>query len=274
MDDDRIRYLDHIWPSDRTPILIGMVHLAPLPGAPRSRDTLADTTRRAVADARALERAGFDGLIVENYGDVPFHPGDVPPVTVAAMTRIVSAILDAVSVPVGVNVLRNDARAALSIAAVTDAAFVRVNVHSGSMWTDQGLLTGAAHDTLRLRADLGADTAILADVHVKHAVPPSGTTIEQAAADAWHRGLADALIVSGSGTGLETDHRDVEAVARAAPDAPVFLGSGVTAETAGTLPTAARGAIVGSAVMRGGVAGSGVDESRAEALVRAAHRAG
>lgn len=270
MADERRRQVDRIWPVDRVPVLIGMVHLAPLPGSPRHSESLAAAIGRAVNDAAALERAGFDGVIVENYGDVPFHPGEVPPVTVAAMTRIVSAVLDTVSVPVGVNVLRNDARAALSIAAVTGAAFVRVNVHSGSTWTDQGLLTGAAHDTLRLRAGLGTDTAILADVHVKHAVPPSGTTLEQAAADAWHRGLADGLIVSGPGTGLRTDDGDVEAVADAVPDAPVFLGSGVTVETAGSLPTAARGAIVGSAVMRRGVAGSGVDEHRAEALVRAA----
>lgn len=272
MAEERSRHIDRIWPADRDRVLIGMVHLAPLPGAPRYSGPLADTVRRAVTDAAALERSGFDGIIVENYGDVPFHPRDVPPVTVAAMTRIVSAVLDTVLVPVGVNVLRNDARAALSIAAVTGAAFIRVNVHSGSMWTDQGLLTGAAHDTLRLRAALGTDTAILADVHVKHAVPPSSATIEQAAADAWHRGLADGLIVSGSGTGLRTEDDDVEAVAGAVPEAPVFLGSGVTVETAGSLPTAARGAIVGSAVMHGGAPGSGVDEHRAEALVRAAHR--
>ena len=274
MGDERVRHVDRIWPAKRIPVLIGMVHLAPLPGAPRASDAVSEVTRRAVADAGALERAGFDGIIVENYGDVPFHPGEVPPVTVAAMTRIVSAVLDAVSIPVGVNVLRNDARAALSIASVTGAAFVRVNVHSGSMWTDQGLLTGTAHETLRLRAALGTDTAILADVHVKHAVPPSGTTIDRSAADAWHRGLADGLIVSGSGTGLQTDHGDVESVAGAVPDAPVFLGSGVTVDTVRTLATAARGAIVGSAVMHGGVAGSGVDEGRAEALVRAAHGAG
>jgi uncharacterized protein len=272
MGDERSRHIDRIWSADRIPVLIGMVHLAPLPGAPRSSGTLAEIMERAVTDAARLERAGFDGVLVENYGDVPFHPGEVPPVTIAAMTRIVSAVLDAVSLPVGVNVLRNDARAALSIAAITGAAFVRVNVHSGSMWTDQGLLTGTAHETLRLRAALGTGTAILADVHVKHAVPPGGTTIEQAAADAWHRGLADGLIVSGSGTGLATDPGDIEAVTRSVPDAPIFLGSGVTEATAGALPPRARGAIVGSAVMRDGVAGSGVDERRAEAFVRAARR--
>jgi uncharacterized protein len=138
------------------PVLIGMVHLPPLPGAPRGPRERSPTSSSGPADAAALERAGFDGVIVENYMDVPFHPGAVPPVTIAAMTRIVSAVVEACRIPVGVNVLRNDARAALSIAAVTGAAFIRVNVHTGAMWTDQGLLTGSAHETLRLRRVLGA----------------------------------------------------------------------------------------------------------------------
>ncbi len=225
---------------------------------------------RAVADAHALEAAGFDGIVVENYLDAPFHPGRVPAITVAALTRVVATVVERVSVPVGVNVLRNDADAALSIAAVTGARFIRINVHTGSMWTDQGLLTGQAHETLRSRRALDADVAILADVHVKHAVPPAGMSLAQAAADAWHRGLADGLVVTGSGTGLETSASDVEAVARAVPEAPIFVGSGVGPASVGSLPRGTRGAIVGSAVMRGGRAGAGVDPHRAASLVRAA----
>ncbi|MCA1789526.1 MAG: BtpA/SgcQ family protein, partial [Thioalkalivibrio sp.] len=155
------RMIDNLWSG--SPVLIGMVHLPALPGAPRWAGTVEDVLDRAVADAAALAKAGFHGVIVENYMDAPFHPGTVPPVTVAAMTRAVSAVVDAVDVPVGVNVLRNDAAAALSIAAVTGAAFIRVNVHTGAMWTDQGLLTGLAHETLRLRRTLGTDVAIFAD---------------------------------------------------------------------------------------------------------------
>ena len=260
--------LDALWTA--RPVLLGMVHLKPLPGAPRWGGEMADVMRRALADATALESAGFDGVVVENYMDAPFHPDRVPAVTIAALARVVSAVADRVSVPVGVNVLRNDAGAALSIAAVTGARFIRVNVHTGSMWTDQGLLTGRAHETLRLRRTLGADVAILADVHVKHAAPPEGVSLARAAADAWHRGLADGLVVSGAGTGLETDAADVAEVARTVPGAPVFLGSGVTAGSVASLPQGVRGAIVGSAVMHGGRAGSGVDPQRATELVRAA----
>jgi len=249
--------------------LIGMIHLAPLPGAPRWEGSMEEVIRRAVDDARALSEAGFDAVMVENFMDAPFFPGAVPPVTVAAMTRAVAAVVDAVPCPVGVNVLRNDAASALSIAVVTGATFIRANVHTGAMWTDQGLLTGAAHETMRLRAALGAQVLVLADVHVKHATPPGGATLADAAADAWGRGLADALIVSGRGTGHATPDEDVEEVASVVPGAPVLIGSGVTAESVTALPPGAAGAIVGTSVMRHGIAGSGIDPDRAASFVRA-----
>ena len=76
--------------------------------------------------------------MVENFGDAPFHATTVEPVTIAAMSRIIHRIVEEVDSPVGVNVLRNDAAAALSIAAATGARFIRINVHIGSMMTDQG----------------------------------------------------------------------------------------------------------------------------------------
>jgi len=257
-----------IW-SERPP-LIGMVHLAPLPGSPRWQGAMQDVLDRAVRDAGALAEAGFDGLIVENYSDVPFHRGEVPPATVAAMTSAVLAVRETSLLPVGVNVLRNDAAASLAIAAVTGARFVRVNVHSGSMWTDQGLVEGRAAETLRQREELGAEAAILADVHVKHATPPVGSEIGSAAADAWRRGLADALIVSGTGTGAATNMGDLRAIRVAVPEAVLLVGSGITEGNVAPTLTECDGLIVGSAVMSGGVAGAGVDGARAKALVAAA----
>ena len=225
---------------------------------------------RALSDAEVLTAEGFDGIIVENFGDAPYFSGPVPSETVAAMAHIVGRVVDGTSLPVGVNVLRNDARSALSVAVATGGRFIRVNVHTGSMWTDQGLLEGRAGDTMRARAMLRSDVAILADVHVKHATPPAGQAIGDAAADTWHRGRADALIVSGAGTGRSTDLDDLRSVRRAVPDAPVVVGSGATAESVHSLLAAADGVIVGSAVMRGGAAGAGIDRARARAFMEAA----
>lgn len=257
-----------------------MIHLPPLPGSPRWGGSMASVLDRAAADARALVEGGVDAVLVENYGDVPFHADRVPPETVAALTAAVLAVRDAIteadagpSVPFGVNVLRNDAASALAVAAATGASFVRVNVHTGGMWTDQGWIEGRAADTVRLRSWLAPDVAILADVLVKHAAPPPGLDLERAASDAWERGLADALIVTGGGTGEPASLADARRVRDRVPDAPVLIGSGVTAETVREALSVAAGVIVGSALERDGRAGEPVDPARVRRLVDAA-RAG
>ena len=171
----------------------------------------------AVNDARAYERGGAHALFIENFGDVPFTKGSVAPETIAAMAAAGRAIRQAVKLPIGFNVLRNDARAALALCAVCGGAFIRVNVHTGAMLTDQGLIEGNAYETLRYRQRVCPRAQIFADVHVKHAVPLGNWTIEDAARDTVERGLADALIVSGAGTGLAADLADVERVRRTCP---------------------------------------------------------
>jgi hypothetical protein len=251
------------------PALVGMVHLLPLPGAPRWAGSMDEVLHRAVGDARALVEGGMDGVMVENFGDAPFYPERVPPETVAAMTRAVRAAAEAVSVPVGVNVLRNDAAAAIAIAGVVGARFVRVNVHTGAMWSDQGLLQGRAHETLRRRRELGAEVCILADVLVKHATAPAPVRIEAVARDLIERGLADGLIVSGEGTGAPTEIDEVRRVRSVAGETPVWIGSGVTAESAPGLLSVADGAIVGTAVKEGGDVFAPVDPARVRTLVAA-----
>jgi len=252
--------------------LIGMVHLPPLPGSPRWAGSMGPVLDRAVTDAAALEASGFDGVLVENFQDVPFYPDQVPPETVAAMAVCVREVVRAVKLPVGVNVLRNDAAAAMAIACVGGARFVRVNVHTGVMAADQGLLTGRPHETLRLRRALGAGVAIIADVWVKHAAPFPGCSLEQAAEDTYLRGLADALIVTGAGTGKTTDPALVDVVKAAVPEAPVLIGSGITPGTISEALAVADGAIVGSSVCLGGIAGAGIDPERARKLIEAIRR--
>lgn len=226
------------------PALIGVIHLLPLPGAPVTGPDLEVVLERARADARALVDGGADGCIVENYGDAPFAAEQVPPVTVAAMTRAVLAVRElAPDLLLGVNVLRNDASAALGVATVTEAEFVRINVHTGVMLTDQGLLTGRARQTAFERRMFQSSVRLAADVLVKHAVPLGPVSLRQVARDTAYRGLADALIVTGAGTGLPLDPSDVATVGEAVPEAPVWAGSGVTPER---VPTGIDAAVVGT----------------------------
>lgn len=258
--------LDRLWP-DTKPV-VGMIHLLPLPGAPRWGGSMTGVLDRAVREAEILQKVGMDGLLVENFMDVPFYPGSVPAETVAAMAVATDALVRQASVPVGVNVLRNDAHAAVAVAASAGASFVRVNVHSGVMIADQGFLTGKAHETLRLRRSLGAEVAILADLLVKHAVPPPGTELEVMARDTWHRGLADGLILTGTATGSPVSGDEIVRVRDVLPPGSrVWAGSGARPETAVALLEAGHGLIVGSALQAGGKAGGGVEEPRARAFM-------
>ena len=250
-------------------LLIGVVHLRPLPGSPRWGGRLREVIQLAVTDAVAYERGGAHAVFIENFGDVPFTKASVAPETVAAMTAAGCAVCAAVKLPVGFNVLRNDACAALALCAACDGNFIRVNVHTGAMLTDQGLIEGDAYHTLRYRDRIRPGAEIFADVHVKHAVPLGDWTIEDSAHDTLERGLADALIISGVGTGQAADLADVERVRQACPKAKLLLGSGVTLANVQDYLRHADGVIVGSSLKRAGKLANPVDARRVAALVKA-----
>jgi len=248
-----------------------MVHLAPLPGSPRARP-FEEVLRRARADARALAAGGVDGILVENFGDAPFCPGPVEPQVVALMAVATREVRKLTGLPLGVNVLRNDARGALAVALASGAAFIRVNVHTGAAETDQGRIEGRAHETLRYRRAVGSRAAIFADVLVKHARPAGGTDAATAARETAYRGRADALLVTGPETGAAADPARLRAVKRAVPDRPVYVASGITEETASACGEA-DGFIVGTGFKRGGRLESPVDAQRVRRVVRAIHSA-
>ncbi len=247
--------------------LFGMVHLRALPGAPLFGGSIDEVIAAAIDDAKAIEGGGCDALVFENFGDRPFAKNRVGPETIASMTRVIAAVAREVRLPFGVNVLRNDALAALGIAAATGAAFIRVNVHTGVMFADQGVIEGEAAETLRRRAAIAPGVAIFADHFVKHAIPPPGTDPLQAAKDLRLRGLADVLVVSGVETGAPPQAGSIATV-RSAVDAPIVIGSGLTAENAGELGDA-DGAIVGTSIKRRGAVDAPVDRDRVARLTAA-----
>jgi membrane complex biogenesis BtpA family protein len=252
--------------------LIGVIHLRPLPGSPRWEGNGDFLLRAALRDAQAFERGGATALVIENFGDVPFTKGSVPPETTASMAVVGAAVRAAVKLPIGFNVLRNDAHTALALCAACAGTFIRVNVHTGAMVTDQGLIEGKAFETVRLQKQLAPGTKILADVHVKHAAPLGNIGIDVAARDTVERGLADALIVSGTGTGVEVEMNDLRLVRQACPRTPILLGSGSSAANIARYLEFADGAIVGTSVKVGGQLANAVDEKRVAAMRKAMSR--
>lgn len=248
-------------------MLIGMLHLLPLPGAPRFDGDTCRIAEHALADAAALVEGGVDAIMIENFGDVPYFPDKAPRETIAWMSRVGGLVSDRFDVPLGVCVLKNDGRAALAVAHSIGAQFIRVCILGSPRVTDQGLVQPDSFDLLRDRARFGANIKILADVDIKHSYPLASTfSIKAEAADLVARELADALIVTGSATGLPIKEADL-AVIRGVADVPVFVGSGVTEANIKQLATEAGGFIVGTSLKESKKPGAPISADKVRALV-------
>ena len=250
--------------------IIGMLHVPALPASPKNELSFTDVTNWVLKDADVLAAGGIDAFIIENFGDTPFYPRRVPAHTVAFMTALSLQIRRAFALPLGINVLRNDAESAIAIAVAVAAEFIRVNIHVGARVTDQGLIEGTAHETLRYRKLLGSDLKIFADVDVKHSAPVAPRPLKEEVEEVVFRGGADAVIVTGTGTGKQTNLEDLKAAKSAAGPAPVFAGSGVDAQSVGEILKVADGVIAGTSLKRDGITTNAVDAERVRALMKAA----
>jgi len=255
------------WSRIAKPV-IGMLHLPPLPGSPKFAGDAEAILPAVMRDARALAEGGVAGLMLENFFDVPFYPRDVPTHVATWMTMIALEVRQKIGLPLGINVLRNDGCTAMAVAAAAGAQFIRVNVLCGARVADQGILQGIAHDLLRLRTSLNCDIKIFADVDVKHSAALAVRAIDEEVRDTIHRGLADAVIVSGAATGKPVELAKLRAVKSAAGKTPVFLGSGVTARTIRGLARHADGFIVGTSFKADNQVSNPVDLSRVKSLMR------
>jgi len=228
----------------------------------------------AVAEARQLAAAGFDALLVENMHDVPYVPDASGADTVAPFAVAAAAVVDAVKVPVGLQVLSGANAAALAIAHAAGAAFIRAEGFVFAAVADEGLVaTGCAGSLLRERRRLGAEgIRVFADCRKKHASHALTGDLDIAA---WVRAAeffaADGVIITGDVTALPPDQAELRS-ARAAAHGPLLVGSGTTPENVADILALADAAIVGSTLKRGGMWSNELDAERIESLVRARDR--
>lgn len=251
--------------------IIGMVHLPPLPGAPAYEgETIEYIIDFALKDASALIEGGVDGLIVENMWDLPYYVGEnVPPEEIAAQAVVTREVVKMSNVPVGVNVIHNGGRVTLAIAKASGAKFIRVCLLTGALIWDTGEFDhGCAAELLRMRKILYAeDIRIFADVCKKHAVMFPGINLKTHAI--WcNFYMADALIVSGTMTGIPPKVEDIVEVKKAVPERPVILGSGVNLSNVKLFLEHADGAIVGTYFKANGITQNPVDVNRVKKFMR------
>lgn len=249
-------------------VSIGMAHTLPLPGTLLYKEPIEKIIRRAVQDAKCLEAAGFDAVIVENVNDAPFDT----PITrtqVAALALICAEVRAAVALPLGIDSC-NDALAGFEIGALTGVSFIRVPYFVDTRVGQYGVINpnGAGAVMLRHRLGLG-DIKIFADVQVKHTFGLNdGIPLEESAKWAEAMG-ADALIVTGVTTGAEAPIESLRRV-KGATRLPVVAGSGVNAGNVGEQYAVCDGAIVGTALkINGDLMGATEPEMAAEFILAA-----
>ena len=254
--------------------LVGVIHVPALPGTPASDRTIDGIVEAAVADALVYASAGFHGLVLENTFDRPYLKGDVGPEIVAALAVVGLGVQRAARLPLGIQVLAGANQAAMAVALVCGASFVRVEGFVFAHVADEGLIESSAGRLLRYRRAIGADRIrVFADIkkkHSAHALTADVSLVETAKAAEFF--LVDGVIVSGIATGEPADASEVRSVASSV-GVPTLVGSGVTLSNVHDYADA-DALIVGSSIKQTGVWSGPIDEERARALARAFTSAG
>jgi len=257
----------------RSKPIVGVVHLLPLPGSPGYGGNLDAVIERALQEVQILKKGDVDGIIIENFNDVPFLKNEIPREQFGVMASILTLARKETSQPLGVNVHFNDWEAEIALAFTCRAQFVRVEAFVNTVVTSSGLVEPCCAEVTRYRKLLSAEQPIeiWADIHPKYSKNLVPYTLQESAKMA-QEALAEAIIVTGETTGIETPLADLQVV-KNATNLPVIAGSGTTEKNVRETLRIADGVIVGSALKVGGNAHNMVSLEEVTKFVNAARAA-
>jgi len=230
-------------------IIIGALHLPPLLGYPDSLH-FKNALKNALADLEVFHKAGFDAVIIENNYDIPHTENVTTPVAVS-MAVLAYQIKQVSKIPVGISVLWNDYKTALSIAKSIGASFIRIPVFVDTIKTSCGVIKGIPKEVIDFRKSINAENIkIFTDIHVKHSKLLSSYSLLESAKRAIKFG-SDALIITGNWTGQEPSNKDLEILHSKIGTFPVFAGSGVSSGNIKEIFSVATGCIVSTSLKKG-----------------------
>jgi len=256
---------------------IGIIHLPQLPSIIHRVEERESIIEQAVREALLLEKLGFHGVLVENYGDTSYPKRVHDPLAISFMSVVVREVARSTSIPVGVNLLRNSGREAYSIAVASGAMFIRVNALVEALVTDSGIIEPEAPRLKPLRLNYPG-IEVFGDVFCKHGVSmnltlarsllPLEEAVKTIVEDLVERGGADYVVVTGARTG-EAPQLELLKLVKKYSSKPVVVGSGSNPGNLKTLMSIADGVIVGSFIKINGRAGNPVDPERAATYINA-----
>lgn len=248
-------------------IIIGMLHLLPLPGSPNYSGRMDDVLDRAKSDLENLLEGGLTKVNIENYGDIPFPKTPSSPITISSFTKIVTKLEQEFDFDFGIQVMRNDALSGMSIAHVTGASFIRVNVLTGAMIAEEGIVEGDARPLMELRKKLNSDVKVYADVLVKHAVPLGNQDLRLTAKATIERNMADGIIITGDITGEEASVDDLINL-KDEIDKPILVGSGINKDNVNNYLKYCDGVIVGTSLKENNMTNNPVSKENVKEFIK------
>ncbi|MCP6719636.1 MAG: hypothetical protein KJI71_05475 [Patescibacteria group bacterium] len=202
--------------------IIGMIHLA-------GRDQK-ERIDRAVEEVRIYLEEGVHGFIVEDYhGDL----GDV--------TAVLEIFSRDPTIPMGVNILR-DPYLAFDLADDYGASFVQFDTIQASPGSPRNNRRFNEEKYLE-RRDRYPEIVVLGGVRFKY-IPLTGRSLEEDIIEGISR--CEAIVTTGSGTGIETPTEKLRMFKRIMGDFPLVVGAGVNDKNVREQLEVAEAAIIGS----------------------------
>lgn len=230
-------------------VVIGAIHFPPLNGYPDfpGLDVALDN---ALKDLASFEEGGVDAVIIENNYDIP-HKIFVDEEVRNSLLYLSKKIKSKAKIPVGISVLWNDYKTALSISKEAGLSFIRVPVYVDEIEAECGVITPQANNIDVYRKEISAENiALFTDIHVKHSKLLSTHSIVESAKLAIESG-SSALIITGNWTGEAPDLDDLKKIREEVEDFPILCGSGVDSSNVTSLFEYANGAIVSTSLKSG-----------------------
>lgn len=233
------------------PRVIGVIHLPPLPGTPfHDRRTFGPGLETATASVAALVSGNAGGALIQTGDRVYDLSGGTDPLRVALLTQFLTRVRESTppEFQLGIQVMRNEVEESLAIARAAGCSFVRATALVGATMSPSGLVAPNAAAIMRYRDRIAAwDIRLMADIASVHY--SSDDDLVQLAKRAVTAG-ADAVVA-----GLPNITRTLEMLGdlrRGCPNIPVLLAGHATLENALDLFPWVDGALVSTALSRGG----------------------
>ncbi len=255
------------------PAIIGMIHLAALPGTPKYQNNTKAIIDKALTEAHLYKKAGIHALMIENMHDVPYVKNNVGHEISSLMAIIAYLIKKETGLPLGIQILAGANQAALAAALNSGADFIRGEGFVFGHLADEGYIDSNAATLLRYRKQIGAEhIAVFTDIkkkHSSHALTADLDIVEMAHAAEFF--LSDGVIVTGVHTGSEADIKELNKV-KENTGLPVIVGSGVNVDNVNQYLPIADALIVGSYFKKDGYWANDVDYERVKQFMNTVYQ--